>query len=123
VIAVFLACYLVAYTGMLVAPRAGAWLWAFLAGLGGGAFPLALTLIGLRSRAPQNTAALSAFSQSIGYIFAGSGPLLVGVLHGRTGGWAGPFVVLFADLAVFAVAGWYVARPRFVDDDLLPRTG
>ncbi len=118
IVAACLACYVVAYSGMLTAPRAGAWLWAVLAGLGAGAFPLALTLIGLRSRTPQTTTALSAFAQSIGYVVAGTGPLLVGVLHGHTGGWTGPFVVLFADLGLFAISGWYVSRPRYVDDDL-----
>ena len=54
---------------------------------GSGQFPLALTKIGLRSREAETTAALSAFVQSIGYIVAGSGPLLFGVLNDVTGGW------------------------------------
>lgn len=113
------ACYTLAYSGMLLAPRPGAWLWAVLTGLGGGAFPLALTFIGLRCRSPQTTAALSAFAQSIGYALAGSGPLLVGILHGATGGWTAPFALMFADLAVLAGTGWYISTPRYVDDDLL----
>jgi len=117
-IGAFVACYVVAYAGMLADPGAGAWLWALLAGLGAGAFPLALTLIGLRSRTPEGTAALSAFSQSIGYILAGLGPLLVGVLHGATGGWGAPFALMFADLGVLAGAGWYIGKPRYVEDDL-----
>jgi CP family cyanate transporter-like MFS transporter len=117
-IAGFVACYVVAFSGMLVAPRAGAWLWAFLFGVGVGVFPLALTLIGLRSRTADTTAALSAFTQSGGYLFAAAGPLLVGVLHGATGGWTWPFVLLFADLALLAVSGWWIAQPRFVEDDL-----
>ena len=117
-LAALLACYVVAYVGMLVAPGAGQWAWAVLAGLAGGTFPLALTLIGLRSRTPEATAALSAFAQSTGYLLAGAGPLLVGVLHGATHGWTWPFVLVFADLAVMAVAGWYVGQPRLVEDDL-----
>ena len=113
------ASYLVAYTGMLIAPRAGAFVWVVLTGIGSGAFPLALTLIGLRTRTPQSTAALSAFAQSIGYLLAGTGPLLVGVLHGATGQWTWPFVLLFAALTVMAVAGWRVAAPGDVEDDRL----
>jgi CP family cyanate transporter-like MFS transporter len=116
-VVVFALCYLAAYAGMLVAPQQGAWLWALLAGVGGGGFPLALTMIGLRSRSATSTAGLSAFTQSVGYIMAGSGPVLVGVLHGATGSWTWPFVLLFAAVAVFAVSGWYAARPRFVEDD------
>ena len=111
-------CYAVAYTGMLVAPAAGAWLWAVLVGVGSGAFPLVLTLIALRTRTSDATASLSAFAQGLGYVLAGSGPLLVGVLHGRNGEWTGSFVLLFASLGVFAVSGWYAARPRFVEDEV-----
>lgn len=115
----FVACYVAAYVGMLAAPAAGAWAWALLAGVGGGAFPFALTLIGLRSRGPAVTGALSAFTQSIGYSIAAIGPLLVGVLHGATGGWNAPFVLMFADLVLLAGAGWVVAAPRFVDDEVV----
>ena len=46
-----------------------------------------LTLIGLRSRTPQGTAALSGFTQSLGYLMAVVGPFAVGALHDATGGW------------------------------------
>jgi MFS transporter, CP family, cyanate transporter len=119
-ILVLTACTVVAYIGMLVAPGAGAWIWVVLAGTGAGAFPLALTLIGLRTRSVAMTGSLSAFSQSVGYVVAGGGPLLVGVLHGTTGGWTWPFVLLFADLALMAVSGWVIGKHRYVEDDLGP---
>lgn len=118
VLALLLICYIVAYVGMLVAPAGGAWVWAVLAGMGSGSFPLALTLIGLRTRTAQATASLSAFTQSVGYVLAGCGPLLVGVFHGATGGWGWSFGLLFADLGLMAVAGWYAARPGYVEDEL-----
>ena len=112
-------CYVVAYTGMLTATDfAGGVLWAALVGIGSGAFPLALTMIALRTRTADATASLSAFAQSVGYVLAGGGPLLVGVLHGRSGGWTGSFVLLFAALAVMVAAGWFAARPRFVEDEV-----
>jgi CP family cyanate transporter-like MFS transporter len=112
-------CYLVAYTGMLSAPAAaGGVLWAALVGVGSGSFPLALTMIALRTRTADATASLSAFAQSVGYVLAGGGPLLVGVLHGRSGSWTGSFVLLFAVLAVLVVAGWCAARPRYVEDEV-----
>lgn len=120
ILAVLLACYVTAYTGMLVAPASAAWLWVVLAGIAGGTFPLALTMIGLRTRTAVATASLSAFAQGVGYVVAGGGPLLVGVLHGASGGWGWSFALLFADLGLMAAAGWYAGQPRYVEDDLAP---
>lgn len=113
--------YLIGYLGMLLAPVGGAFAWAVLVGIGGGAFPLSLTLLALRSRSPEMTATLSAFVQSIGYVLAGSGPLLVGVLHRRPGDWGGMFVLLFVLLAVMLTAGWFVAAGGPVEDELASR--
>lgn len=115
-----LGIYAVAYSGLLLAPAAAPWLWAVLFGLGMALFPLALTMIGLRSRSADTTTALSAFVQSLGYLVAGSGPLLVGVTRGATGGWVGLYVLLFACLVVQIVSGWRAASPRYVDDELDP---
>jgi MFS transporter, CP family, cyanate transporter len=83
---------------------------------GHAAFPLALTLIGLRARTPEGTVALSAFTQSGGYLVAGLGPLLVGVLYGLTGAWTAPLMFLIGVVVVQAVTGLVIARPRFVED-------
>jgi CP family cyanate transporter-like MFS transporter len=104
-------CSLAGDAGMLAAPLAGAWVWALLVGVGSGAFPLALTLIGLRATTARETASLSAFTQSAGYVLAAAGPLLVGWLHDASG-WTGPFVVLFAALALQLGAGLYAGRPQ-----------
>lgn len=120
VIVALSAAYLVAYAGLAIAPVGGAWIWMTLVGLGSGMFPLALTMIGLRARSADTTAALSAFVQAIGYIVAGAGPLLFGVLYGATNHWAWPLSLLFVALALALVAGWVAARPRYVDDELAP---
>jgi CP family cyanate transporter-like MFS transporter len=118
VITAFCACNLIAYTGLAAAPTGGAWLWMVFAGIGGGTFPLALTLIGLRARTADTTAALSAFAQAIGYIVAGTGPLLFGALFGGTGSWALPLVVLFVALAITFVSAWPATADRYVDDEM-----
>jgi CP family cyanate transporter-like MFS transporter len=109
---------LAAYVGMALAPNGGAWLWMVLAGVGSGTFPVALTMIGLRARNAESTAALSSFVQSIGYVVAGTGPLLFGVLYGTTQQWALPMAVLFVALLVTYLAGMAASRERFVDDEL-----
>lgn len=115
------ACYVVAYIGLGVAPVGGAWVWMVFTGIGSGMFPLALTMVGLRSRTAETTAALSAFMQAIGYIVAGSGPLLFGILYGVTGSWVLPLGLLWVSLAMAAVSGWWACTPRFVDDELRVR--
>jgi CP family cyanate transporter-like MFS transporter len=118
VIAVISMSYLIAYLGLAVAPVGGAWLWMALTGIGSGMFPLALTMIGLRARTAETTAALSAFVQAIGYVVAGTGPLLFGVLYGATGKWTLPLGLLFIALAFAFVSGWLACRPAYVDDEL-----
>ncbi|MDQ2750393.1 MAG: MFS transporter [Actinomycetota bacterium] len=118
VITVISSCYLVAYVGLAVAPVGGAWVWMALVGVGSGMFPLALTMIGLRARTAETTAALSAFVQAIGYIVAGTGPLLFGVLYGLTNNWTTPLALLFIALAIAFASGWLACRPTFVDDEL-----
>jgi MFS transporter, CP family, cyanate transporter len=81
-------------------------------------FPLSLTMIGLRARTSETTAALSAFVQAIGYVVAGAGPLLFGVLYGATNAWTLPLAALFVALAVAFGAGWLACRPSYVDDEL-----
>lgn len=113
--------YVAGYVGLIVAPRHGALAWAVLLGLGGGAFPLALTLIGLRSRARAVTTALSGFSQSVGYLVAVVGPLGLGALFDLTGGWTVPLWSLLLLVVPQVAAGLVAASPRQVDDEITPR--
>jgi MFS transporter, CP family, cyanate transporter len=111
-------CFAGAYIGLGVAPVGGAWVWMVLSGIGNGMFPVALTMIGLRSRAPETTGALSAFVQAIGYIVAGAGPLLFGVLYGATGSWVLPLALLWVALVLAWITGLLACTHRYVDDEL-----
>ncbi|WP_399087330.1 MFS transporter [Streptomyces sp. BBFR2] len=82
------------YLGLLYAPSAAAPLWAVLTGLGLCAFPLVLALIGTSGRSARETAALSSFAQSTGYLLASAGPFGVGLLRSATGGWSAPLTLL-----------------------------
>jgi MFS transporter, CP family, cyanate transporter len=106
----------VGYLGLAVAPHGGAVLWVAVIALGQGAFPLALAMIGMRARTSRGTVGLSAFAQSTGYLVAGLGPLLVGILYEASGGWRLPIGFLLAALAVQTAAGLAAARPRFIED-------
>lgn len=113
-----IACYPAGYLGLMLAPVAGAWVWAVLVGIGTCTFPLILTLIVLRSRTSAGTAALSAFTQSAGYLIAAIGPFGVGVLYELTGGWTVPLSALIALTVPQLVVGLMVARPSYIEDQL-----
>jgi CP family cyanate transporter-like MFS transporter len=86
-------------------------------------FPIVLTLIGLRTRTAGATAALSGWTQSTGYLMAAAGPFGVGVLHGATGGWDVPLVVLAVLSVPLFLIGLYVGRPAYLEDELEARAG
>ncbi|MFI0453992.1 CynX/NimT family MFS transporter [Actinomadura sp. 6N118] len=109
--------------GMLLAPDAG-WLWVTVLGLGtGSAFPLAFTLLTLRSPNPAVAARLSGMAQTGGYLLAGFGPLAVGVLHSVTGGWEVSLALLLALVVPETVFGLMAARPGFVRPSMMRPEG
>ena len=115
------ACYPVGYIGLILAPAEGAWLWAVMVGIGASIFPLVLTLIALRARTSEGTAALSGFTQSVGYLIAAVGPLGIGVLYDATGGWTVPLSVMCVLVLGQVAAGLLVARPSYIEDHLPAR--
>lgn len=116
-----MACYPLGYLSLLVAPHALAIAGALLIGVGTVTFPIVLVLIGLRSRTPQGTAALSGFTQSMGYLLAAIGPFGIGTLHDATDGWTVPLLTLIVLMVPQILIGLYVARPAFIEDQLAPK--
>jgi CP family cyanate transporter-like MFS transporter len=100
------------WAGLFYSPAAAPWLWAVLLGVVNAAFPLALTMIALRGRTPATVVQLSAFAQSIGYLFAIPGPILVGALHDATGGWRVPLGLMAALMVPQIIAGMAAGRNR-----------
>ncbi|PRZ29224.1 CP family cyanate transporter-like MFS transporter [Antricoccus suffuscus] len=108
--------YAIGFTGLLIAPMGLPVLWVALIGLGPSTFPMSLTMINLRTRTPAGSAALSGFTQGVGYAAACVGPLLLGVLRDATGGWGLPFALLGVAIAVMAVGAWFACRPTYLED-------
>jgi MFS transporter, CP family, cyanate transporter len=110
--------YLIGYGLLLADAHTFAIPAALLIGVGCCVFPIVLTLIGLRAHTPDGTAALSGFTQSLGYLIAAVGPFLVGSLYDATGGWTAPlWLLLLLVLPLLAVCA-YVARPAYLEDQL-----
>lgn len=110
-------CGLAGYAGLYLAPAGGAWAWAVLLGISNCAFPLALTMVGMRARSGAGVAQLSAFAQSAGYLISIPGPLLVGVLYQTTGGWGVPIALMSALMVPQMVVGCLAGRDRTVEDE------
>ncbi|WP_338777066.1 CynX/NimT family MFS transporter [Streptomyces sp. DG1A-41] len=110
-------CGLAGYAGLYLAPAAGAWAWAVLLGVANCAFPLALTMVGMRARTGPGVAQLSAFAQSTGYLISIPGPLLVGVLYQHSGGWGLPIALMSALMIPQMAVGFLAGRDRTVEDE------
>ncbi|MEU6826857.1 MFS transporter [Streptomyces atriruber] len=118
VVIVLGACGLAGYAGLYLAPAGGAWAWALLLGISNCAFPLALTMVGMRAKSSVGVAKLSAFAQSTGYLISIPGPLLVGVLYQHSGGWGLPLALMAGLMVPQIVIGTLAGRNRTVEDEV-----
>ncbi|MGW2262285.1 CynX/NimT family MFS transporter [Streptomyces sp. NPDC001780] len=86
-----------------------------LLGLGAGVcLVLALSFQSHRASGTSETTALAGMAQSIGYLVAAAGPLLLGILHDTTNSWTGALILLIALSLVMAAAGYGAGRDRHV---------
>jgi len=96
-----------------------AWFMTLIAGLAGGAFPLAIAMFNLRSRSPEGSAAIAGFAMGIGYLAGTLGPLLGGWLYAVTGSWALALWVYVGTIIPMAIGGSMMARPnRYLEDSI-----
>jgi MFS transporter, CP family, cyanate transporter len=114
----FMACYAVGWVGLWAAPRTLTWLWMAVLSVAMACFPMILTLIGLRARTPETTAALSTYIHGWGYLISAVGPLLVGVLLGATSSYVPMFVLVLVGVVVLTITGWFMTRERYADDEV-----
>lgn len=116
--AFFSACYL---AGAGCWWLGGAWMWpgSLLAGFAQGAMlTVALVLMAQKSRSPAEMLSISAFAQGLGYIGAGLGPLLFGVLRETTGGWTASLLFTVIVMVLWAGAGAWAQRYAHFRADL-----
>ena len=109
----------IGYGGLLVAPTAAPVVFTVISGLGPLLFPLTLALINLRTRTQAGAVAVSGFVQEIAYAIGALGPVAIGLVHGGTGSWSMPLLIIVIVGVVLAVPAIFVLRrPRFVEDEL-----
>ena len=98
--------------GSLWAPLGSAPFWVLVLGVSQGSC-LGLAIFFMLARAPDAgvAASLSAFAQSVGYLVASAGPLVVGLLHSATGSWNLPLILLLVLCAAELATGLLAGRP------------
>lgn len=99
--------------GVLAAPDWTALLWIVLMGVSqGSSISIALMLIVLRAGDAETAAELSSMAQFGGYLIGAAGPLVMGLLHTATGGWAAPLLFLLLIGALIWIPGLIVGQNR-----------
>ena len=114
---VAVACGMAGMVGLLIAPTFAPYLWVVLLAFGPLTFPLALTLIGLRTANHLSALVLSGYVNKIGYLFSAAGPLVVGFVLQVTDSWTVSVLFLMAVILMEVPAIWVLARERSVDDE------
>ncbi|MEU3306682.1 MFS transporter [Nocardiopsis sp. NPDC006832] len=120
-VVLFVVAYLAGFIGLWISPLSGTWVWTTLIGVGMGSFVLALTIFAVRTRTAEGTAAMSASSQSLGYLLGGAGPFLFGMLHEVSGGWHAPMIMITGIVVINLAVGLLVGRPRYLEDVIAER--
>jgi MFS transporter, CP family, cyanate transporter len=107
--------------GCLWAPLGMAPFWMLVLGVSQGSC-LGLAIFFMLARAPDArvAASLSAFSQSVGYLVASVGPLMVGLLHSATGSWNIPVALLLVLCAAELATGVLAGRPLVLPQGHFP---
>lgn len=90
------------YAGFIVVPDTATWIWVICIGLGQMAFPLVLVLINVKTESVRTSGDLSGFTQTVGYLAAAAGPLIIGIVLDTTGIWQFmPAMLLLSALLLF----------------------
>lgn len=97
--------------GLIAWPQASI-VWVPLFGFGTGAvLILGLAFVGTRVSTPPQAAALSAMAQSVGYLLAAAGPILMGRLHDASGHWTVVLALCAAGAVLMGMLGWLAGKP------------
>lgn len=108
----------VGFLGLMILPGSFTYLWVLLTGVATLTFSLVLTLIADRTDNHHTAAQLSGLINTVGYLIAASGPVLVGVLVHLTGSWLPGLVLLMLATLTNVVAYPVLRLHRSVDGEL-----
>jgi CP family cyanate transporter-like MFS transporter len=102
--------------GLLLFDFGSEWIWISILGFVlGGSFGLALLFLVLRAGDTETTTELSGMAQSVGYLIAAFGPVLIGSLFDYTGSWNYPIIALIAIAIVKLFMGLEAGKQETVN--------
>lgn len=103
--------YIAGYAGLLWGGAMPAVLWIVLIGIAQGAsISLALAFFGLRTSHAGQAAQLSGMAQSLGYLLAAVGPVMIGYVHDITHAWTVPLLILMGTTILLGLSGLGAGR-------------
>lgn len=108
--------FAVGYLGILFAPASTALFWVILAGIGGGAFPFAMTMFNLRTQSASASAAITGFALGCGYAVGTIGPFLGGLLSSAMGNWTLALLVFAATALPMAIGAYLLTQSGKFED-------
>ncbi|OIH85236.1 hypothetical protein BLJ79_08635 [Arthrobacter sp. UCD-GKA] len=111
----FAACLVAGWGGLLLVPTTAPWVWVVFMSVGTGLFVVYQVFLIQRTNSPSTTASTSGYSQTIGYLLGGIGPLLVGLLHQWTDGWTVALLFMLGVSLLVFVVGYLFKDGRSVD--------
>lgn len=87
----------------------------FIGAGAGMAFSLSMMFFSLRTSSAVEAADMSGMAQSVGYLLAAVGPMLVGALHDMTGSWTTPLLMLLGVAVIIFIAGIQAGKPKVIE--------
>jgi len=111
----FTILYIIGFTGLWLELTHLTVVWMICIGLAGGAsFGVIMMLFTLRTRTAYEAAQISGFAQSIGYLLAAAGPVLLGFLHDVTASWSSSIILFIIASVVLFYTAFISAKNRYL---------
>ena len=80
-------------------------------------FALSLSFLAIRAKGAKDAAELSGMAQSIGYLLAAIGPIIIGYVYDITQAWTIPLIILIGITFVIIYVGMGAGKDKYVFDE------
>lgn len=109
---------LVGFLGLAFLSQVSPVVWAVLTALNTLTFSMSLALIGKRTATHQMATELSGYVNTVGYLIASLGPVVVGAVHEIAASWLPSLLVQAVFATVLIPAAWVLGRENTIEAEL-----